>query len=194
MKKTIFAVGLISALNANATPVNEDYSGFRLMGGISNINVDFDAYAEDLNQVGFVAQGGYDFNRYVSANFEFSQQTQSYENSDAEIGTKNFSVGVDVGYAIKLPRNSFIKPYGMIGLMHQAIDINTETTHYSYYSYGNTSYYKTTDTFSNTENNPYGGIGVRFSKSHLVADLGIKFISYDDASAAISTFTVGYKF
>jgi len=122
--KSITVLGALTALALTASvQANQDVSGFYIGGGVGSTNVNLDnsrlMYDEDADGTTLKFIGGYQFNRIVAIEAQYTQYGEITPDKGYKLNGKlytwdatTFSVSANLGYTFQ----NGLRPFGIIGL------------------------------------------------------------------------------
>jgi len=122
--KSITVLGALTALALTASvQANQDVSGFYIGGGAGSTNVNLDEtgaiYDEDTDGTTLKFIGGYQFNRIVAIEAQYTQYGEVTPDKGYKVNGKlytwdatSFSVSANLGYTFQ----NGLRPFGIIGL------------------------------------------------------------------------------
>jgi len=133
--KSITVLGALTALALTASvQANQDVSGFYIGGGFGSTNVDLDEtgaiYDEDTDGTTLKFIGGYQFNRIVAIEAQYTQYGEVTPDKGYKVNGKlytwdatSFSVSANLGYTFQ----NGLRPFGIIGLSSLDLDESFKT-------------------------------------------------------------------
>jgi len=131
--KSITVLGALTALALTASvQANQDVSGFYIGGGVGSTTVDLDRtgaiYDEDTDGTTLKFIGGYQFNRIVAIEAQYTKYGEITPNKTLKLDGKlytwdatTFSVSANLGYTFQ----NGLRPFGIIGL--SSLDLGQST-------------------------------------------------------------------